>query len=182
MTDLSLFILDLVQNSIYANSSFIQIVVNENIKKNQFSITIIDNGDGIEQDSLSQVTDPFYTTRTTRKVGLGIPLFKELCEFSNGRFQIISKPKEKTMIIGAMQYDHIDRLPLGKIEETIFSLFINSHKADIQYIHIFNEKKFKLDTIEIKSILGEVPINNYDVMKWIKTYIIENLKIIYEEL
>jgi len=180
MNDLSLFILDIVQNSFTANSTLVELIIDENKDDNLLTIKIIDNGCGIKEKDLIKITDPFYTTRKTRNVGLGIPLFKEICERANGDLDIKSTHKLGTTIEATMEYNHIDRLPLGNIAESIYTLFINDY-ADVSYIHFINNKKFELKTIDMKSILDGLSIKNYKVMQWLKDYIDQELHKIEEE-
>jgi signal transduction histidine kinase len=140
MNELSLHILDICQNSIKANATLIEIDVIDNAAANTYTIIIKDNGKGMDGKTLSQVSDPFYTTRTTRKVGLGISLFKMACEQAEGTFEITSKVNSGTVIKAVFQNNHIDRAPLGDIEETLVILLLNEANIDI-YINMFVTQK-----------------------------------------
>jgi hypothetical protein len=181
MNELSLHILDICQNSIKANSTLIEIIVNENIENNLFEIIIKDNGCGMNEKTLSEVADPFFTTRLTRKVGLGVSLFKMAAEMTEGSFDIQSTIGEGTKIKATFKHDHIDRAPLGIIEETIMILVLNEANIDIFYEHSFKTQKYVFDTREIRKILDGIPFTNYDVITWIKNNIKEGIFDIHKE-
>ncbi len=176
MRELSLHILDIAQNSISAKATLINIEIEENTAKNLLAISVTDNGIGMDKEFLEKVTDPFITTRKTRKVGLGISLFKAAAERCGGNFFINSKVGKGTKIIATFKRDHIDRAPLGNIPDTLTTLIIANEQIDYIYRHLFNDKEFILDTREIRKILGEVPLSNIKVIDWINNYIIDGLK------
>ncbi|MDP3387058.1 MAG: ATP-binding protein [Eubacteriales bacterium] len=175
MKELSLHILDIVQNSIKADASLIEIEVNEHIASDMLSISIKDNGNGMDEETLQKVIDPFFTTRTVRNVGLGIPLLKIAAERCNGSFMINSKIHEGTEVKAIFGYSHIDRAPLGRMGDTMMVLLNNSEKFEIFYKHIYNGSEFVFDTKEIKNILDDVDISSPDILLWIKDYIRENI-------
>ena len=181
MNELSLHILDICQNSIKANSTLIKIIINEQPKKNIFEITIEDNGSGMNKDNLEQVTNPFFTTRTTRKVGLGVSLFKMAAEMADGSFIINSKENEGTFINATFKYNHIDRAPLGNIAETISVLILSESNVDILYEHYYNEKNYVFNTKEIRNVLEGISFTNYEVITWIKNNIKEGILDIHKE-
>ena len=175
MKELSLNILDIAENSIAANASLVEIKVSELIDDNLLIITISDNGKGMSEDFLKTVTDPFSTTRTTRKVGMGISLLKLVAEQSNGTFDISSKIGEGTVVKAVFQRDHIDRPPLGNIEQTISTLVSCNLNVNFVYEHTFNKRNFIMDTREIAEALQGVPLNTPDVILWIQSYIREGI-------
>lgn len=175
MKELSLHILDIVQNSIKAEAGLIEIEVDENINNNILSISIKDNGNGMDEVTLQKVIDPFFTTRTVRNVGLGIPLLKIAAERCDGFFEISSRVGVGTEVKAVFGYNHIDRAPLGKMGDTMMVLLNNSEKFDIYYKHIYNGNTFVFDTIEIKNLLDDVDISSPDILLWIKDYIKENI-------
>lgn len=181
MNELSLHILDIVQNSIKANSTLVQIIINENTDDNTFTIMIIDNGHGMDEMTLSEVADPFFTTRTTRKVGMGVSLFKMACELTEGTFTINSKVNKGTEVIATFVNNHIDRAPLGEIATTIGILILNDKNIDIYYEHIYNNNSYIFDTREVKKILDGIPFTNYEVITWIKNNIINGIETLKEE-
>ncbi len=174
MRELSLHILDLVQNSITAESKLIKVYIEENLSQNFFEIVIEDDGKGMEREFLQKVRSPFTTTRDTRDVGLGIPLFEALCNRCGGELEIWSEIGLGTKLKGCMERNNIDRPPLGRINETISSVLLFD-TVDIEYIHKFDDNEFVFRSTEIKEIVGE-DINSPKVIKWINEYILENLQ------
>lgn len=171
MKELSLHILDIAENSIRANATEIYIEVDEDIDNNIFSFEIKDNGKGMDKEFVESVKDPFKTSRTTRRVGLGIPLLEAACKRCNGDVKITSSLNKGTQIKAWMDYDHIDRAPLGDIVSTITNLILANPDIDFIYCHKYNDKSFELDTKEIKNVLDGVPINDLGIINWIKNYI-----------
>src|SRR6056297_3604311 len=156
MKELSLHILDIATNSIDAESDLIEINVEINTEKDYLRINIKDNGKGIEANKKEQIINPFYTTRKVRNVGLGIPLLKSAAEQCEGFLKIQSEENKGTEVLVEFKNSHIDRAPLGKIEESILTILNFNEKFDLIYIHDVNGKRFVFDTREIKEILGEV--------------------------
>lgn len=178
MQDLSLHLLDIAENSIRAKASVVKITIHENIKANKLSMVIEDNGVGMSETLVSQVTDPFVTTRTTRKVGLGLPLLKQNCIMSGGALEINSEVGKGTVVTAVMQYDHIDRLPMGDMASSMCVLIQANPNVDFIYTHLYNNQSFILNTREIKEILGDVPINELEIVAWLRAYITDNLQAI----
>jgi hypothetical protein len=176
MEDLSLHLLDLAQNSISAGATLIEISIQDGLEKGQKWVVIRDNGKGMGQEQINRVTDPFYTTRTTRKVGLGIPMFKASAEASGGQLQITSQLGRGTTLKALFISDHIDCIPLGNMDETITALIFMNPEVDFVYTHESDGKKFVLDTRQVKKLLGEVNIADPEVINWIKVYIKEGLE------
>ena len=175
MRELSLHILDIAQNSIKAEAECLRIVVIEDIEADKLTIKIKDDGTGMDSDTVKKVIDPFYTTRTTRKVGLGIPLFKTSAEACDGFFEIKSQLGVGTEITAVFRHSHIDRVPLGNMPETIVTIINAGDKMDLVYTHTYNQQSFTLNTKEIKKLLDGVSINNLDVITWLREYISEGL-------
>ncbi len=175
MKELSLNILDISQNSVKANASKIDIVLTESEKLDLVSITITDNGCGMSPDFLKSVTDPFVTTRTTRKVGLGIPLLRQLTIDTQGEFNINSKVGEGTSVFASFKLTHLDRPPIGDMPSTIVTLI--SSNPDIRYVykHKTDVGEFVFDTDEIKETLDGIPISEPEILVWLGGYLTENL-------
>lgn len=176
MKELSLNILDIAQNSVSAKASEIEITVEIDHKKNEFRLTIIDNGKGMTEEFLKTVTDPFTTTRTTRKVGMGISLLKLAAEQAGGGFDIQSKIGCGTTVTAVFQNDHIDRAPLGEIGQTISALASCNEEIDFVYRHVIDGQEFIFDTKQIKAALGGVSLKEPDVVLWMQDYITEGIK------
>lgn len=175
MKELSLHVLDIARNSIRAEATRIGIFIEENLEDNKLVISIEDNGKGMDKETLRKIEDPFYTSRDVRRVGLGIPLLKAAAERCNGSIKIQSEEGIGTRLHCEMDYDHIDRAPLGKIHDTIMILLNDSEKYELVYTHVYNGRRFEFDTVEIKEILDGVPLDSPDVLMWVKGYILENL-------
>lgn len=176
MRELSLHILDIAQNSISAKAECMRIVVIEDLVEDQLMIKIKDDGTGMDSETVEKVIDPFYTTRTTRKVGLGIPLFKLSAEQCGGYFTIKSQLGVGTEITAVFQHSHIDRVPLGSMPDTIVTIINACDQMDLIYTHTYNGASFTLNTKEIKKLLNGVPISNIDVITWLREYIAEGLE------
>ena len=153
MDDLSLHILDVSENCIDAGAKNIEIIINEDTKKDLLTIEINDDGKGIDEDMIKKIQNPFTTSRTTRKVGLGIPFFKEAAESCEGKFVISSAKGIGTKVKATFKHSHIDRKPLGDITETLIALILRAEKAEILYYHKRNGKEFVFRTKDLKLML-----------------------------
>lgn len=174
MTELSLNVLDVANNSVSARASLIEITVRIQESTDLLTIIICDNGCGMTKEKLSKVDDPFYTTRTTRNVGLGIPFFKQSALSTGGNFIIESAPEVGTKVVATFRLTHIDRMPLGDINSTIYTLITQNLDIDFLYTYELNDKLFQLDTREFRKILGNIPMNAPEVSDYIKEYLEEN--------
>ncbi len=176
MKELSLNILDITENSVKAKASLVEIIITEN--DTSLSISITDNGIGMSEQTRRSVIDPFYTTRTTRKVGLGIPLFKFAAEQTGGGIEIISrhidlyKEEHGTTIRATFYKNHFDFTPLGDVISTVITLIQGHPDIDFLYRHTFGDSEVFLDTRELRQVLEDVPLDSFDVLLWIK----ENLE------
>jgi Histidine kinase-, DNA gyrase B-, and HSP90-like ATPase len=168
MRDLSMHVLDITMNSIRANAKNIEIIVNEQIIADYLELIITDDGEGMSADEIKQVLSPFYTTRTTREVGLGLALLAQNVELTGGELSIDSLEGEGTTVYAKFVYSHIDRIPIGNLAETIVSLIIMEPAIDFLYRYTQENKIYVLDTKEIKRLIEEVPINHPKVIEWIK--------------
>lgn len=174
MREISLHLIDIIQNSISAKATLIQVGVEADTKKDYIKITITDNGCGMDNETLKNVKDPFVTSRKTRKVGLGLSLFEAACKRCEGYLNVYSEKGKGTEVIAYMKYNHIDREPLGNIQDTIISVLLYDN-VDIVYKHSFNGKDFVFDSREIKKIVGE-DLSNPEILDWIHGYIAENIE------
>lgn len=175
MQEISLNILDIVQNSVKAGATLIRVTVDENVRDNFLTVTVADNGCGMTGDQLEAVTNPFFTTRTTRKVGLGVPLFKMAAEMAGGGLTVRSEVGAGTEIEAKFTYDHVDRMPLGDIVETMVSVIQCNEDIDFIYTHLYNGRRFVMDTREIRRILADVPLDTEDVVFFLKDFLGENI-------
>lgn len=175
MKDLSLHILDIVQNSVVANAKVIQIILEINTANDYIELTVKDNGRGMEQDFLKRVIDPFTTTRTTRKVGLGIPLLKQNAELTRGTFTIHSEPGVGTALKARFVKSHIDCLPIGDLGGTIALLMCSYPDIEFKVKAVVNSHEFSVSTSELSDALEGLPLNDPSVYPVVKEYINSNL-------
>jgi hypothetical protein len=160
MKDLSLHILDIVENSVTASADKIEIRISEDQKKDLLSVEVIDNGVGMDKDTVEQALDPFYTSKTVRRFGLGLSLLSEAAKAANGHLSIQSKMGEGTRIKADFQSSHIDCKPMGDMRQTIITLVMGNPEVDLIYVHKKNSHTYRLDTRRIKARLKETPINS----------------------
>ncbi len=182
MTEISLNILDVAENSVKAGASLTEIAVTANVKANALTVTIRDNGCGMTPEQVNRVTDPFYTTRTTRKVGLGVPFFKEAAEQTGGSFCITSTPGVGTTVTAVFVLNSIDRMPLGDLCATLHTLITMHPTQDFLFTYRVNEKSFTLDTRQFKEILEGVALNTPEVSAYLRDYLRENTAEVNGEL
>ena len=175
MRELSLHILDIVENAIEAGARHVDLTIIEDLDMDRLDIVVVDDGRGMDAETVRMVRDPFFTTRTTRHVGLGVPLFAAAAERCAGELVIDSVPGEGTRLAAMFQYSHIDRAPLGNISSTLLCILMRGQDVDLHYIHRLvqhaRERMFELDTIQIKQELGDVPLSFPDVREWLSEFI-----------
>ena len=150
MEDISLHILDIVENSIVAKAKRIEIRVIEDIEENLFIVEIEDDGEGMDEATVKRVLDPFFTTRTTRKVGLGLPMLAQSAKESGGNIEISSQVGKGAKVKATFQYNHPDRRPLGDMKATLMTLISSHPEIDFVYEHKRGEEVLRLDTRDIK--------------------------------
>ena len=174
MTEISLNVLDVAEKSTRAGASLVQITIAADTVADQLTIVIADNGCGMTPEQVAQVTDPFFTSRTTRKVGLGVPFFKYAAEAAGGSFSIESEPGVGTTVTAVFGLSHIDRMPLGDITSTIHTLIVYHPETDFLYRYHYNGRSFTLDTREFKEVLEGVPFDTPEISAYILDYLAEN--------
>lgn len=178
MRELSLNVLDIAQNSISAGAKLIEIDIREDTAERLLTIRIADDGCGMTPEKLKSVSDPFYTTRTTRKVGMGIPLFRMAAEMTGGGFEITSEPGKGTTVTALFHTDHVDFVPLGDICSTVTMLICMNTGRDFRYRRQKDGKEFAVDTRELRKILEGVPLDTPEVRAWIQDYLTEQTQMI----
>ena len=176
MKELAYHILDIANNSVRGQAKEILVEVNEDVNKNTLSLIIDDDGTGIKDEILKTIKDPFTTSRTMRKVGLGIPFLNDTCVMCKGGLDIESELGVGTKVVATMEYNNIDRPPLGNMPSTMTTLMTSEEDINIKYRHVYNDKEFEVSTNELKAILGDVPLSQVEVVLWLKEYIDENVK------
>lgn len=175
MPEISLNILDVAENSVRAEASLIEIEISAQAANDTLTVIIRDDGCGMTKEQVEKVQDPFFTTRTTRKVGLGVPFFKMAAESTGGSFSIISEPGRGTEVEAVFGLSHIDRMPLGDISSTIHTLVVFNEKIDFVYRYRYDDDEFVMDTREFRAILGEdVSFTELEVSRFIKDYLESN--------
>lgn len=174
LPEISLNVLDVAQNSIKAKATLIEIELNTDSSLHRMELFIGDNGTGMTPEQVNSVTDPFFTSRTTRKVGLGVPFLKQAAECTGGSFTITSRVGEGTKITAVFCMDHIDCMPVGDMTDTIFTLITMNSDIDFVYTYSVDGKQFVLDTRQFKQILGEVSLQSREVSLFIKDFLREN--------
>ncbi len=177
MPDIAMHLLDIVYNSIRANASLIRIFVENSLNEDRITCRVEDNGKGMDEETVKKVQNPFYTTRTTRDVGLGIPLFKEGALQSEGTFSLTSKENVGTIIEATYKKSHLDCPAMGDIAETLVTLIQANENIEYEVEYKWDEDSFILNTVEIKELLEGVPINSPEIILWLKEYIKEGILI-----
>jgi hypothetical protein len=173
--DLSLHILDIAENAIRAQARTIQITIDEDIPQDRIIIELQDDGRGMAEELRKDALDPFTTTKTTSRIGLGLPLFEQAARMSDGGVSIHSAKNRGTTVRGTFRYSHIDRKPLGNIAQTIITLIAGNPAIEFVYKHSRNGVTYCLDTREWKKELEGIPINHPEVLKLIKKDLSEQL-------
>ncbi len=177
MKELSLNILDIAENSLKAGSTLTEILIEEDEKI--LTVTIRDNGCGMKPEVVLSAQNPFYTTRTTRSVGLGIPLFKLAAEQTGGSLELKSKhiseyqAEHGTVITASFYKNHIDFVPLGDVCASITTLIHGHDDRDFIFSHNMTDRRVFLDTRELRQVLGDTPLSSFEVIKWIEEYLQE---------
>ncbi|HEY4692004.1 MAG TPA: ATP-binding protein [Bellilinea sp.] len=168
MRELSLHLLDIAENSIAAQAITVEIAIREDNRKDRLYLSVCDDGKGMDYEMAAQVIDPFVTTRTTRKVGLGIPLLKAASEACNGFLEIHSTPGIGTRLEVEFQNSHIDRMPLGDIASTILHLVIANPQIHFIFRHQVDENEFFFDDEPIKRELADIPLSDPLVISYLR--------------
>lgn len=175
MKTLSDHVLDIVQNSIRANATLIEVIVEEDKNNNLYMLQISDNGCGMSKEMVEKATNPFFTTRDTRKVGLGLPLLKQNAEMANGKFKLISEVNEGTLVEASFQHSNIDRPELGDIWNTLYLTMLGNKNLELIYQHRTNNGSFKFSSTEIKSNIEGVSMQQAEVRRAILEFIQNNI-------
>ena len=180
MNDLSLHIMDIIQNSISAGATLVQLFVSEDIRSNLLTIIIEDNGSGMSQEQVEKLSDPFFTSRTTRRVGMGIPLFRQSAEQSGGELMVESTVGVGTKVTATFVYDNIDRPPLGDVANTFILTVSANPELDFILKYTFNGNEYIFDTVEVKEVLEDMPLTNVSVIKMLVEMVNANIDEIRE--
>jgi anti-sigma regulatory factor (Ser/Thr protein kinase) len=181
MREIALHLLDIAENSAAAESRNIRIEVHEDLHSDRLSTCVVDDGRGMDAETVQRVQDPFYTTRTTRNVGLGIPLLKLAAEMAEGSFRLQSEPGKGTRLEAIFRHSHMDRMPLGDIASTFLTVLI-SHPA-IHWIFVYRttdktrgSRDFVFDDAELKSELGDLSLTEPEVLTFVRGMLEEGIE------
>ncbi len=171
MEDLSLHILDIAENSVAAGARTITLSIAEDAATDLLRIEIADDGRGMPPEVVARVTDPFYTTRTSRGIGLGLPLLREAAELTGGGLSVASIPGTGTTVRATFRLSHVDRQPLGDVAGTIIAILANAAGVDIRYRHERNGKAVQFDSKELRAVLGDVPLTSVEAVRFIREFL-----------
>jgi len=172
MREIALHLLDIAENSAAAESENISIEVHENLCDDLLSVCVTDDGQGMGSETLKKVQDPFYTTRTTRNVGLGIPLLKLAAEMVEGSFSLKSEPDKGTRVEASFRHSHIDRMPLGDLSSTFLAVLVSHPKMNWMFVYRITEKDgtshvFVFENTELKSELGDLSLTEPEILRFV---------------
>lgn len=171
MEDLSLHILDIAENSLAAEARSIGILLDEDSARDVLTLTITDDGKGMDAEMLGRATDPFTTTRSTRRVGLGLSLLAEAAAAAQGTMTVRSAPALGTTVTATFRLGHIDRKPLGRIADTLATLIAARPEVEITYEHRRDGRSFRFTTMEVRRELDGEPLNAAEILMFIRRYL-----------
>jgi hypothetical protein len=176
MNDLSLHVMDILQNSVVVGATRVWLTVEEDRAADLLRIVIADNGRGMTPGQVARLDDPFFTSRTTRRVGMGIPLFRQTAEQSGGMLRVESTPGRGTTVEATFGWSNIDRPPLGNIANTLI-LTVAAHPGiEFTFTYRHGSGEYRFDTVEIKEALDGVPMNNPQIMRMLEQMVAENIR------
>lgn len=178
MKEIALHIMDIAQNSVRAGANEINISLSESLSADNLTLTIADNGKGMDAETRRKATDPYFTSRTTRKVGMGLPLLQMNAILSGGGMTIDSVPGHGTTVVATFGYRHVDRPPLGDVSGTIALLILSNPGINIIYNHTCEGAGWSISTREIMDELGEDAITDLTIVRALKEIICENVSTI----
>ena len=167
MRELALHILDIAENSIAAGASQVAICIRKDTRNDELIITVKDNGQGMDDELIAKVMDPFITSRTTRKVGLGIPLLKQAADACNGELTIESQPGKGTLLTAKFQECHIDRMPIGNLADTFLTLLLGTPEVNWVLDYQINDEVYHFDDTEVKEVLDGMSLTDYRVIEYL---------------
>lgn len=177
MRELSLHLLDVVENAIEAGARHLALAIVEDLDADLLTMSVVDDGRGMDAETLGRVRDPFFTSRTTRHVGLGIPLFAAAAERCAGELTIHSQPGGGTAVVARFRHSHIDRAPLGDLTGTLICILMRDDDLELDYRHAVidrsAERTFEWSTTEIRDALGDLPLSTPAVREWLSGFVAE---------
>lgn len=188
MLELALHVLDILQNTVEAGATRVTLTIDENFPADRLTITVVDNGRGMDDATVARVVDPFYTTRTTRHVGLGLPLYAMAAEQAGGGLTIQSQPGQGASVQAVFRLRHPDRQPLGDMPGALLAFLLSERAPGLRYVHRVRRgsdsdscKAFEFDTADIRAELGDVPVNHPAVAHWLAEFLAEGENVLRDE-
>jgi len=175
MNDLSLHIIDIIQNSLSAGAKRIGLTIKEDYANDRLTISIEDNGKGMSTDVAAKLEDPFYTTRTTRKVGMGIPLFKQSAMQSGGNLSVESEQGRGTVVTAWFELNNIDRPPLGDVANSFVLMVSANPNIHFTLSYVVNENEYTFDSVEVAEVLGDIELSDVRVIRMLEEMVRENI-------
>jgi Histidine kinase-, DNA gyrase B-, and HSP90-like ATPase len=181
MREIALHLLDIAENSVAAESKNISVHVREDLLHDRLSASVIDDGRGMDAATAQQVQDPFYTTRTTRNVGLGIPLLKLAAEMADGSFSLQSEPGKGAWVEAEFRHSHMDRMPLGDLSSTFLTLLVTHPQIDWTFLYRVTDRNnksrdFLFESAELKNALGNISLTEPEVLTFLRGLIEEGIE------
>ena len=181
MREIALHLLDIAENSAAAESKNISVHVQEDLVHDRLMASVIDDGRGMDAATVEQVQDPFYTTRTTRSVGLGIPLLKLAAEQAEGSFSLESEPGKGTWVEAEFRHSHIDRMPLGDLSATFLTLLISHPQIDWTFLYRVtsgntDSREFLFESADLKRELGDISLTEPEVLTFLRSLFEEGIE------
>lgn len=173
MRELSLHLLDLLENSLEAGATELSIDISEDTRADRLVIEVQDNGQGMTAETARQVTDPFFTSRLTRRVGLGLPLLAAAAERCGGCLKVDSEPGKGSRVRAEFGLTHIDRAPMGDLASTLLSVILHDPSPRVRFRHRVDDRSFSFDTNELLAALDGIPLSHPAVWQWLKEYLAE---------
>jgi Histidine kinase-, DNA gyrase B-, and HSP90-like ATPase len=175
MRELSLHILDVLENALEAGATEVTLEIDENLRADRLTIAVRDNGRGMDAQTARRALDPFFTTRTTRHVGLGLPLFAAAARRCEGDLSLASVPGLGTAVTATFRHSHLDRAPLGDLTATLLAFLLSERGEALHFVyrHRVNGRSFDLDTSAMRAELGDIPLSHPLVREWLSAYIAE---------
>jgi anti-sigma regulatory factor (Ser/Thr protein kinase) len=171
--ELSLHVLDVLENAVEAGASRIELEIEEDLKADTMVIEVSDNGPGMSEEAINEALSPFYTSRKTRHVGLGLPLFSEAARRCDGDLTLKSEAGKGTRVRATFRHSHIDRAPLGDMPSALLAVLLSERPLDLEYTHRANQDEFRFDSAEIREQLEEIPLNHPKIREWLYRFLCE---------
>lgn len=180
MRELSEHVLDIVYNSLEAGARSVRVEVAEDSRADCITIRVVDDGRGMDPEQVRRVTDPFYTTRTTRRVGLGIPLLAAAARACEGDLEVASRRGEGTTVTARIRASHVDRQPLGNMAATLVTLMAGAPEVELEYRHEVDGRVFTFSTAQVREEAGDVSLSHPAVVQWLQEYLEEHIRALGE--